>query len=108
MNRKWMVLIAGLVSITGCNSQETAQRAGQDEVRDAAGPAELATRPQDSLPSTAILSNAEPAERQGNAVAADDQHAEAPRLDANQVLNDAIAKADASHKALFVHFTADW
>lgn len=94
-----MIMLALLLACSGCDQQaadRALDKARAAEAR-AAADAKLA---EDQHP----LSESNVSEAQDS----DSQLETISKLDANQVLHDAIAAAKADNKALLVHFSADW
>ena len=122
MKKHWIVSLVLLVIATGCGPTETAERAAQDTLQDQKVRAALAKQTRGSMSMPKELGPEDSAPPKDSAAPKDsateetvqlkggdeDQADASPKRKAQQVLNDAVAKAKSENKALFVHFTADW
>jgi len=106
MNIRWLMILA-LLLMAGCSDPADVATADKKETPEA--PAKV-----DSETETGSDSKAEtepetkPAESEPAETAKTETKEPAEELTARTVLDNAIAKAKADDKALFVHFSADW
>lgn len=92
MLRHYLIVLTLLLIVLGCDQQAAREQTNKSEI----------DKPE-SIPATKILSLEE-----AQLVATETRLTSTPKPDARQVLEAAIAAADADNKALFVYFSADW
>ena len=124
MKKHWMIVLALLVFAVGCDEQKKAEEAAQQAAQNAkvaeaiknqkrgamTKPSEGPAKPADSEDAdfdSTEKPDSEAKEEEGKENSDEKTETSAQPL-ASDVLNEAIAKAKADDKALFVHFTADW